>query len=652
MWGTLACRGTPDNEAPTETAAPQEEYDQRQSATDCAASGLGTVAAAPAARDTPGVVVDLRGIRVFIATPGGLDVERRRFRQLLMTLNEDDAHARGVAFIPVGWELSAAGLGRPQEKINDDVRASDYLVLVLWDRWGTPPSIAGPYTSGTEEEYNVARECIASVDHPMRDIVVLFKGVDPKQLSDPGPQLRQVLDFKARLEVDRTLLFSTFDSLEEFERHLRRHLLLWMREEDEGKHERVLAPPPAQSLDGADEPSPEMADTAALLKEAERLTKEGKLTRAESLYARAVVGRTDLDALTQYIRFLRRTGRLDQAMAMSERLFELSRDLGDSTSEIEALSNQAIIRRKLGDNARALRDLNSAVEIAITLGDDGRSSLAFLYDNLGLTLRKSGDFPGSLTWHEKALAIRRQLGDPRGVANASNHLGALLRQQGRVAQAEAMHREALELFREGDGYDRGEAQARANLGEDLQLLGQFAEAREQYELSLALNRELRSPEGIGMNLWQLGRLALAEGRLPDAYQYAHAGLEADDSSGRPEGVAGALHLLGQVELASGRLVEAERSLGLALATYERSGQRLGIAWTALDLARALAIGGRPERANEALARAVSAGIGLGHAQLEEALRAARETVEAQAERVRARAGHDVRRRGTPTPVKE
>jgi tetratricopeptide (TPR) repeat protein len=570
------------------------------------------------------VVVPLRGIRVFIATPGGLDSERQRFRDVLMNFNEDDGHARGVTFIPVGWELSPAGMGRPQEKINEDVRTSDYLVLVLWDRWGTPPATDGPYTSGTEEEYNVARECVANPAAPMKDTIVMFKGVDPKQLSDPGAQLSRVLDFKNRLEEEKSLLFSTFDSIGEFERYLRKHLMLWTREEDDGQRTApVKAPPPESPHSETVEPPP--LDVQPLLERAEELADAGRLTQAESLYARAVVGRTDLFALTKYVRFLRRTGRLDQAHAVSERLLELGQTLGDREAQVEALSNRAIISRKRGDYGAAMRDLEAAVTITERRGEAGLSDLAFLYDNLGLTSRKAGDFGTSVEMHERALKIRRDLGDPRGIANASNHLGALLRQQGRVTEAERLHREAIDLF-VAEGYKRGEAQARANLGEDLQVEDRLDDARAEYQASLDLNRELKSPEGVGMNWWQLGRLALAEGDLDLASRYARQGMTQEDTPSRPEAAAGSLHLFGQVEIARGRYDSAERSLDAALDVYREVDQRLGIAWTALDYAQALALQGKSDDARAMLKEARSAAAGLDHAQLEQALAEAEITV--------------------------
>ena len=166
--------------------------------------------------------------RVFVASPGGLEEERATFRQVLNDYNESDALEDGALFVPVGWELARPGIGRPQELINRDLRRCDYCVLILRDRWGTPAGGARRYSSGTEEEYHIARECIAT-GH-MRDMMVLFGTVDPAQLSDPGEQLQKVLQFRRELELKRQLLYDTFDELPAFERMLRRQLAGWLRE--------------------------------------------------------------------------------------------------------------------------------------------------------------------------------------------------------------------------------------------------------------------------------------------------------------------------------------------------------------------------------------------------------------------------------------
>src|SRR5262245_63013344 len=99
----------------------------------------------------------LTAYRVFIASPGGLQGEREQFKHTLNAYNEAEGIVRGVTFIPVGWEATLGGVGRPQAIINKELLDCDYLVLLLWDRWGSPPaeSTDATYSSGTEEEFHV-----------------------------------------------------------------------------------------------------------------------------------------------------------------------------------------------------------------------------------------------------------------------------------------------------------------------------------------------------------------------------------------------------------------------------------------------------------------------------------------------------------------
>ncbi len=100
--------------------------------------------------------------RVFIASPSGLDDVREAFRDELALYTETDADPREIAFKAVGWEETLGGPRRAQSLINDDLRTCDAFVLVLHDRWGTPLDAEGPYTSGCQEEFDLAGRFLAS----------------------------------------------------------------------------------------------------------------------------------------------------------------------------------------------------------------------------------------------------------------------------------------------------------------------------------------------------------------------------------------------------------------------------------------------------------------------------------------------------------
>ena len=187
----------------------------------------------------------LTAYRIFIASPGGLEDERHKFREVVNRYNEVHAIPRGVLFIPVGWDLALAGMGRPQELINQYLRNCDYFVLILSDRWGSKPGKAGKFTSGTEEEYSIARDLYADPDVPMRQLILFFKTVDAAKLANPDRQLKKVLKFKKKLETEKSLLFYDYDELKLYENRLESHLADWIKAHEDGISPKPKASGPA-----------------------------------------------------------------------------------------------------------------------------------------------------------------------------------------------------------------------------------------------------------------------------------------------------------------------------------------------------------------------------------------------------------------------
>jgi hypothetical protein len=169
--------------------------------------------------------------RVFIGSPGGLDEERTCFHTKLTKFTAVHADERGVVFHPMGWEDTLGGVGRPQALINEDLKRCDYAVFVLHDRWGSPSG--GGYTSGTEEEWVLAEELYKQ--NKIRNIVLFFKAVDPRQMRDPGKQLESVLSFKKRIEEGKSYLFKQYDDITNFADTLEGHLARWLKDHEDAE---------------------------------------------------------------------------------------------------------------------------------------------------------------------------------------------------------------------------------------------------------------------------------------------------------------------------------------------------------------------------------------------------------------------------------
>jgi Tfp pilus assembly protein PilF len=341
--------------------------------------------------------------RVFIASPGGLDDEREHFRAVIQNYNEQEAIERGVIFLPIGWEMTLGGVGRPQQTINEDVRRCDYFVMLLWDRWGSPTAGEGAeFSSGSAEEYSVACACHES--GTMRQIVVLFKDVDPERRRDPGLELANVLSFKQRLEEEKTFMYETFDEPGAFRERLRRHLSRWVRAHEEGALREPRGMPAAEKATVSLE-SPADAPRQAqspIVRRAEKLASEGRVTEAEQAYAKALP-KADLDSLNRYGAFLAEKG----SLATAEEVFTKIHDLAQG------------------------RNLADWVVTAL--------------NNLGSLYVAQGKFGPAEESYLKALALREQTlaPDHPDVAASLNNLAELYASQRRFDEAEAFFKRAL-----------------------------------------------------------------------------------------------------------------------------------------------------------------------------------------------------------------
>lgn len=102
-------------------------------------------------------MVDSRKIiRVFLASPGDLSDERASAKIVVDEFNAIYGEAFRCHVDLIGWEDTVSRYGRPQKIINQDVERCEYFIGMMWKHWGSPPDRDGKYTSGFEEEFELA----------------------------------------------------------------------------------------------------------------------------------------------------------------------------------------------------------------------------------------------------------------------------------------------------------------------------------------------------------------------------------------------------------------------------------------------------------------------------------------------------------------
>ncbi|WP_226622618.1 DUF4062 domain-containing protein [Brucella anthropi] len=165
----------------------------------------------------------LKVIRIFIGSPGGLDEERQAAHDVVNSVNKSHSEKWGLFFKLLGWENVAPGFVRPQEKINQDLDKCDYFIGVLWNHWGSRPSVDlnGP-ASGFEEEYLRAKQ--RKENGLMKDIAIYFKHVDIPAGLAPNESYKKVIDFKQQCIDEKSFLFKEFNGAHEFSSLVREKL--------------------------------------------------------------------------------------------------------------------------------------------------------------------------------------------------------------------------------------------------------------------------------------------------------------------------------------------------------------------------------------------------------------------------------------------
>jgi Domain of unknown function (DUF4062) len=148
-----------------------------------------------------------------------LGAERRAAKDAVDEVNATTAKPQGYQIDLYGWEDTISAAGRPQAIINDELKQCELFIGMLWAKWGTPPDNEGLYTSGFEEEFELASQKRDTDGSP--ELRMYFKAVDEGRLKDPGQELSKVLAFRDKLIVEKKILFENFADIAEYSRKLR-----------------------------------------------------------------------------------------------------------------------------------------------------------------------------------------------------------------------------------------------------------------------------------------------------------------------------------------------------------------------------------------------------------------------------------------------
>jgi tetratricopeptide (TPR) repeat protein len=199
--------------------------------------------------------------------------------------------------------------------------------------------------------------------------------------------------------------------------------------------------------------------------------------------------------------------------------------------------------------------------------------VAGLYFNCALAHRQVGDWEKALGCAQRALEMRREIGDDAMIAVSTRQIGALHQDRGDLGKALASYEEALRIQREA-GLDGDAAATQVEIGGILVRRGQLARAREVLEEVVATLRAAAAPSALAPALQMLAYVLHALGDSPRALAlYADVRRIYADLDDRPA-VVGVLADLGLVHRERGDVPKALEAHQEALELARRT----GVAW--------------------------------------------------------------------------
>jgi len=174
----------------------------------------------------------VRIVRVFLASPGDVSLERDRVESVINEINRSTAKEHYVRLECIRWESHVAPLmGRPQQVVLDQIEldAADVFIGILWHRFGTPTGGTGndgrEYLSGTEEEFQFAYQLWKTKGTPQ---ILVYRCTRPPSdlISIDAEQFSRVTRFfkEFRQDGEHPGLVRTFQTTEELERRVREDL--------------------------------------------------------------------------------------------------------------------------------------------------------------------------------------------------------------------------------------------------------------------------------------------------------------------------------------------------------------------------------------------------------------------------------------------
>lgn len=519
----------------------------------------------------------LKELRIFIASPSGLEKERESFKELINDYNDTEAKQRGIIFTAIGWEDTIRGVMRPQSIINKELKECDYMIILLHNRWGKPPSYNdSKYSSGTEEEFYIALEAYNNKKLPMRDIVLIFKAVNRQQINDPGEQLKKVLKFRQERQKKNDMFYDTFDTVEQFIKVLRKLLSSWLRENElKEKQIKIDLPISPNQKNEFETIKVEYSQPKEMVKKAEKLMVNGNVLEAEIIFSKLTVELNDPWIFGRFGHALRKIGQYNRGKDILLIGVDMLKNNNNDNQTLAYLFRQlGRIEERKGDFTSAENYFNKALKVYRDNNEDAKNYGKTYRDKALLNIKLS-KYQEALKNLFKAEEISKTNNLMNLLASIWGYIGLVNKFKGELTIASEYYTKSIELYLKEENNDDGIANVHSNQGVLQRIRKNFSESLKNHNIAMNIFKKMDSKQSLSREYTNIGVVYKEQGKLKKAKELFGKALEISEQLSNLKGRAVQYGNLGDIAFLENDFVLAEnyyrRSLEICIAIKDQSG---------------------------------------------------------------------------------
>lgn len=243
----------------------------------------------------------------------------------------------------------------------------------------------------------------------------------------------------------------------------------------------------------------------------------------------------------------------DSAVAVSRMEYEYAVKTNHKDYQAEALNTQGIYYWIQSDYDAALAHYERALAVRKEIND--KKGIAGAYNNMGLIYSDKGDYDSALKYFEKSLAIKKKVGDQNGVANSLGNIGSVYQNQGHFAKAIEYQLECLMIMEELKDA-KGAAGTMNNIAMLYEQQQDYENALTFYKKSKEIYMKTNNKRGLAFNYMGIGGIYKTKKQYELALEYFNKSLDLRIEIGDRKGQATSYSSIGTVYLEMGSPAEA------------------------------------------------------------------------------------------------